>query len=321
MKKISIIALALLFSLPALAFYPQKIYATSPSTELQILPRVNVIPANTTAPGTKFLINITIFNVVDLFSWQIGVRWNSSLLNFSRIVKPSDMVFAGKTYVDALDTSTPGYAVYGQALLSPPGINVTKGTLCQIELQIKPNVNAPVTSEIKFDNIGSDTFLLNSQGVDIPGGFTPKSAYFVYTVLQAQPITIDSQSFNVLINSNGQLVPNSLKAIKEETAIQFNVSGTSGQLGVVNATIPKSLLDGNPSTWVVYVNGNPTSAQIKSNATHTFVYVEFIFESPTTIKIKGTWIVPEFATAWMLLIPLSVTAFTVPLIKLIKRKK
>jgi hypothetical protein len=325
MKKTAITLLMLMALLPVLAVNTQKTYAQSPGTELLILPEKNIFTANTTAPGTKFLINVTIYNVTDLFSWQIGVRWNSSLLNFSSVVKPSDMVYAGKTYVEAIDTGTPGYLVYGQALLTPPGVNVTKGTLCQIELQIMPSASAPATSEINFANIGVDTFLLNSQGLDIPGGFTPKGAYFVYTILQTQTATVDSQNFDVSIISNGEIVPNSLVAIKEETAIAFNITGTSGQLGLVNVTVPKSLLKAtDPSAWTVYVNGESTTAQIVANETHTFVYVEFTFGSPVTVKIKGTWIVPEFATVLPLIIfSMGATGVTLAThaIKLKKRKK
>ena len=132
--------------------------------------------------GDTFLISVIVNNASDLFSWQIAVTWDPALLEFSQIVKPSDMVFAGKTIVEALDASTPGKVVYGQALLSPPGIDVTTGKLCQIELKIIKGVsilNPKVECDISFSALGVDTFLLNSSGTDITiDGIT--NAHYIY---------------------------------------------------------------------------------------------------------------------------------------------
>jgi hypothetical protein len=134
------------------------------------------------AVGDTFLINVTINNVADLFSWQVHVTWDPTLLEFSKVVKPSDMVFAGKTIVEAIDTSVPGNLVYGQALMTPPGVDVTTGKLFQIELKIIKGVsmlNPKVECDILFTSIGTDTFLLNSGGTDIPIDGTT-GAHYIY---------------------------------------------------------------------------------------------------------------------------------------------
>jgi len=318
-KSVCLISILLLTLASSLFFSIPKTYANG--TELKILPEKNFFVANTTASGTKFTINVTVNNVADLFSWQIGVRWNASLLDYSSISIPSDNIFDGKTYLPAgPDLSVPGYLVYGVSL-GPGQTSVSgSGTLCQIEFKIRDITNVPALCEIKFDNIGVDTFLLNSKGLDIPGGFTTKSAYFMYeyAYLQAHTVTVGGKTFTVRTYSNGEIAPNSVVALTDEKAIVFNVTGESGRFGFVNVTIPKDLLVGSP--WTVLINGVETTAQITSDKSNTYVYVEFTFGSQVEVKIVGTSMVPEF-TMLPLIISLICTASAVSIIQLRKRKK
>jgi hypothetical protein len=292
---------------------------------LKITPEKNVFIANATAPGSRFNVSITLENINNLFAWQFCLVYNSSLLNFTQLFLPEDHVFAGKSYLETPVIAKPGNVSYGITL--GPGeeaVNVTTGTLCILEFEIldpsESGVELPASDILHF--IDSEyTFLLDPVGAVIDCELGESLFAYGYMYTQSHTVTVDENEFIVVTNSNGEISPNNVTASKAEKSISFTVTGPSGQFGFVNVTIPKSLLDGNPSAWAVYVNGNPTSAQITSNATHTFVYVEFTFGSPTTIKIKGTWIVPEFAIAWVLLIPLSGALFTASLIKLIKRKK
>jgi len=207
------------------------------------------------AVGDTFLINVTINNVADLFSWQIGVQWDPSMLNFSSIVKPSDMVYAGKTYLEAMDTRTPGYLVYGQALLTPPGVSITKGTLCQIELKIikAPSPGQTLQCNIAFANIGTDTFLLNSQGLDI--SYTTVDAQYAYTAPWTPP-----PPSTIRINPQ-KIIDPSLTA--GET---FNVS-----LDIINATDLRSwstkiIFDGS----ILNVNNAIEGNFLKSSGATTF---------------------------------------------------
>jgi len=294
----------------------------SSTATLKITPEKNVFIANVTAPGSRFNVSITVENVNNLFAWQFGIAYNFSLINFTQVFLPENHVFAGKSYLETPVITEPGRVYYGITL--GPGqeaVNVTTGILCILEFEIldpsASGIELPVSDTLHF--IDSDyTFLLDPISAVIDCTWEESLFAYGYMYIQSHTVTVDENEFIVITNSNGEIAPNNVTASKDEKSISFSVTGPSGQFGFVNVTIPKSLLDGNPSAWTVYVNDNPTSAQITSNASHTFVYVEFTYGSPTTIKIKGTWIVPEFATAWMLLIPLSGAVFTVPLIK---RKK
>lgn len=44
--------------------------------------------------GDTFIANITVSNVSTLQSWQIGLTWNASLLEYINVILPSDNVFA-----------------------------------------------------------------------------------------------------------------------------------------------------------------------------------------------------------------------------------
>jgi len=82
--------------------------------------------------------------------------------------------------------------------------------------------------------------------------------------------------------------------ILDETqqTVSFNVTGTG--TGYANVTIPESFMQG---PWTVLVdNSDPSTLDIKSNGTHTFIYLTFTL-STRTIKITAGWMVPEFPTA------------------------
>jgi len=304
-----------------MSFYQLTKTVRSSSTTLKITPERNIFAANITAPGSKFIINVTVTDVTDLFAWQIGLAYNNSLINFTKIILPSDHVFAGKSFLETPVVTEPGVVYYGITL--GPGqtsVNVASGTLCQLEFEILDpsitGVTLPALCTLHF--IDSDyTFLLNHIGAVIES--TWQESIFAYSYLRASTVTVDGQEFNLFTCSTGEMVPGSLEVLTAEKAIKFNLTGTSG-FGFVNITIPKALLNGNPSAWTVYVNDATTPAQITWNATHTFVYVEFNFGSQVAIKIKGTWIVPEFVNMSLLAIFLTGMAATTVLVKTKKAK-
>jgi len=298
--------------------------SSDPETVLKIFPEKNIFIANTTAPGSRFNVSIIVENVNNLFAWQIGLAYNSSLINFTQNFLPEDHVFAGKSYLETPVVTEPGTVYYGITL--GPGqkpVNVTIGKLCILEFEIldpsESGIELPVQDILHF--IDSEyTFMLDPNGAVIPCTWRTSLFVYTYAYLQSHTVTIDGNTFNVFTLSNGKISPNNVTASKTEKSISFTVIGPPGLFGFVNVTIPKDLLDGNPSAWVVYVNDNPTSAQIISDAENTYVYVEFTYGSPTTIKIVGTWIIPELATVWMLLTPLVGATLTASLTKIKKRK-
>jgi len=95
--------------------------------------------------------------------------------------------------------------------------------------------------------------------------------------------------------------------------ISFNVTGSPGTSGFCNITIPKSLLGANEThPWQVLLDGNPISYTKVENATHTSIYFTYT-HSAQTVKIIGTWVVPEFPSWALALLMLFVLAAGVAL--------
>jgi len=161
----------LIFSALAVLALPVK---ASPGADLKLIDPIdgdNLFHFTTSekAVGDTFRIDVIVSNAPDLFSWQIHITWNPELLEYSSIDK-TGTVFEGKTIVEAIDTSTPGHLIYGQALLTPPGVDVTEGKLITVILKIIKGptmLNPVVECDLNFTAIGTDTFLLNSGGSDI----------------------------------------------------------------------------------------------------------------------------------------------------------
>ena len=101
----------------------------------------------------------------------------------------------------------------------------------------------------------------------------------------------DGYEFNITMTSNSTI--SNFNYSESSMQISFNVTGPTGKDAYCNVTIPKGLLQGSP--WIVYLNSTDytASCSITGNDTHTFIYIPYTC-STNTIKIKGTWVVPEF---------------------------
>jgi len=104
----------------------------------------------------------------------------------------------------------------------------------------------------------------------------------------------DGYAFNVTMVSNSTI--SNFNFSEYSMQISFNVTGPTGKTAYCNVTIPKGLLQGSP--WTVYLNStdHTASCSITGNDTHTFVYIPHTC-STNTIKIEGTWVIPEFPSA------------------------
>jgi hypothetical protein len=163
--------------------------ARAQTTKLSVIPKDNVFYTNTTPINGTFIINITVFNVIDLYNWQVTLLWNASLLEETNASLPSDNVFAGKNPFSPppFVNDTEGSALLG-AMLSwpePYGVNVTEGRLSQIEFKIitEPASNSSMSTSLRFSNpgVGGDTFLLDHNNKDI--SFTAEDGNYEYIAL------------------------------------------------------------------------------------------------------------------------------------------
>jgi hypothetical protein len=139
------------------------------------------------AIGDTFKINISVFNVQDIITWQVKVGWDPTMLNFSSITLPSDHIFAGKNFYAMGPTTEPGAVTYALALAVGQSSFTGSGRLAQLELKIvnAPSAGQTLNCNITFINVPMDTFLLNSIGMDIP--FTTVTARYFYTAPWTPP--------------------------------------------------------------------------------------------------------------------------------------
>jgi hypothetical protein len=156
---------------------------TWPPPTLSIVPQNNVYSTKTTAVNSTFVVNATVTNVTDLFTWQIRVTFDPSMLNCSSVSAPPSP-FSGFTFPAApIINNIVGYVMWGATLMGPvPGIDGT-GVLAAITFQI---VSAPTTPngtlacDIAFSTpYGADTFLLDSSLSVIPA--TVVNGHYQYT--------------------------------------------------------------------------------------------------------------------------------------------
>lgn len=125
-----------------------------------------------------FIVNITVANVVNMGDGQVALKWNSSLLEFVRVIYPSDFVFAGRNFIiGGPDTSTNGMVIFAAGVGPQQGFSGS-GVFAQVELKIIQGIGE---CDLSFNRIGEDTFL---QTVNlIPISFIPFNGHFSLSML------------------------------------------------------------------------------------------------------------------------------------------
>jgi hypothetical protein len=100
------------------------------------LPSIAVDPQHSVvAVGNNVTISLNVTDIVDLFAWQVALKYNSTVLNLTDLWIPVDNVFAGHTAVpqnpvfgtdfeDGLD-----YVLCASALFGSDSVNVSAGVL------------------------------------------------------------------------------------------------------------------------------------------------------------------------------------------------
>jgi len=134
--------------------------------------------------GDTFIANVTVFDVGNLFSWQLNITWDPSVLNLVNATLPPDHVFAGQPIypTDVLVNNTSGDMLWFVGLaFGQPSFNGT-GTLTQLEFNITgvPDPGEALTCNITIDTEGDFySYLLDPEVNEIP--FTPTNGIFKYT--------------------------------------------------------------------------------------------------------------------------------------------
>lgn len=234
---------------------------------------MRVEPANieNVAVGQSFTVNLTVANVPALFTWQIMLLYNSTVLNCTGAVYPTaGGIFAGHTIIPvvAVINNEEGSVTFGASL---SGLDIVSGSgmMCQITFK----VNAIGTSGLDFSSpYGTDTFLLDgdlnvvvssTENGFFSNGVTPPPARHDVAITSLSfsnnnPAQGDSVVITVVAQNNG--------TVSENT---FGVGVSNGTTLIGTQTVT-NLAAGDSETLTFNWNtaGTPTGPNtITANAT------------------------------------------------------
>jgi hypothetical protein len=136
---------------------------------------------NTARAGDTFIIKIVVYDVEDLYAWQVNMSWNPSVLNLTSHwdgrnwiphVYFSDFLKSVAGPEGTTETVNPRYET-GSVLLGEYAGASGSGWLAAVELTV---LNDKKDTVLNIDD--PLTYLLDSWGFDIE--FTPKNGYYLH---------------------------------------------------------------------------------------------------------------------------------------------
>ena len=131
--------------------------------DAQTITRLSIEPQiieGTFAPGDRFTVNCSVFDVVELRHWQFVLFFDPTVLNCTAVWLPSDHVYAGMEFTlpdHPVINNEIGYVVYCAAADGYWNFDGS-GTLCQIEFEV---VSCGESVLGFSEPYGQDTFLLD----------------------------------------------------------------------------------------------------------------------------------------------------------------
>jgi PKD repeat protein len=163
-KRIGNILFMLLAMIVITATIATANYVRAESTAMAIMP--SSIIDTSLGPGTTLVINLTVADVTNLFTWQAQILFNPSILNCTNATYPADNIFAGKPTIPVtpLIDNVGGSVTFGCSL-SGSGVFSGSGVMCQIGFNVIGWGNSTLKYSVPY---GSDTFLLDTDLNVIP---------------------------------------------------------------------------------------------------------------------------------------------------------
>jgi len=262
--------------------------------------------------GQSFPIEVTIADLAE--EWQLTyvefkLMYNENFLGVQSVTEGSFLggfgstVFGteqGTNYVKVNITLTPS-SVYpsGSGVLAIVNFNVTH-TLGRCALTL------------------NDTSLLDFEG-NVVLHEAEHGYYRLHEVL-VHPIVVDGITYDVVTISNASITPVPMLLNLEYKFLYFNVTDADGNVGFVDVIIPKALLDGNSSGWMLFIGGYPMTVVPVENATHTTLSFN-IYLSTKSVFIFGTSIIPEFTFNALLMAFIAVTVIGLAVARMVRQRK
>jgi len=142
----------------------ERAFATT--TTISIDPPTLSVGEGQELPTEPFAVKVKVENVTGMISWQVLIKFNSTVLNCSGVSVPVDNVFAGKTIIapEPQIDNTAGTILYGATTLQLYEYTGS-GVLCEIQFRglALGNSTVKLTEEPPYR-----TYLEDMVGNDIP---------------------------------------------------------------------------------------------------------------------------------------------------------
>jgi len=208
------------------------------------------------------------------------------------------------------------------------------GTLIQDATYIKEyawdwgdgTTNTTTTAVIAhtYSDVGAYVVNLTVTDYDDLTNSTVKSALALEVV--SHTVTYDVHSFIVVTMSTGKIEKDSIVLRQPNRCLYFNVTGTTGTLGILNITIPNELLSAASQDWMVILQGRIVTTSnglivTQLNATHTMLSVTFTFASEEPVYIFGTQVIPEFPGSTFVLASMAISMIAAMSLAIKKKRK
>ena len=313
-KKSPLIAAILLMSIISLAG-TNRVCAQGTKVSVQPSPIDWAYPYHTI--NETLTINITALNVVDLWAWQAGLRWDPTILECTNVEWGEFLTLSGGGlhHEGVIDNSTGQiYPPYGETS-GVDYVNATKIRLLTVTFRTK----AYGTTSLTLINV---KFVLKDPVTGFPSvSYYPSLQHSTFTFVLAQVIdhTIiwNQTTFHVVTVSNST-VSQEITLNTEARTLNFTLTGSDGTTGFCNITIPKTLMWCNTlAEWNITVdNSPPTSLERKEDTDNTYLYFTYS-HSIRNVKITSTYSVPEFTAELTILLFIIATLAAV----IIRKKK
>jgi hypothetical protein len=232
-----------------------KVFATA---------RIHIVPSNidnpSLGPGSTFIVNASVDNIVDLYTWQVQIEFDPTILNCLSIWIPLNSKFNFPVQPPPTIDNNIGFAILGASLIYPPGVSGSD-TLVSLEFKVVGRGISP----IKYSEpIGVNTFFLDHTQFDIPvtvenGSFNnwvppPPATFYINPPRVVDPTLINGSTFNISLS------------IRDATNVHFWKAKILYSKSILNAT---AVTEG---TFLKSVGSTTFSFGIRDfNATHGLV--------------------------------------------------
>lgn len=216
---------------------PTQIYLVNPLTGQHTF----VLYTNLTSVGYRFNATVWVNEAVDAASWQVGVIYNSTILNATRAWVPASdpaYIFHGMGRFTPPPSFQLGIVKIGDITLPPTGVTFTSPKILGIiefEILLAPPEEGKLSSILSINN--SDTYVLDLNDVEIQQ--SKVDGYFEYnwvapsSQLEVKPseyITRKLETFGV------EVWLNKVEVSQRLIGVQFWLHYNATLLNIVNVT-------------------------------------------------------------------------------------